>query len=667
MRQDPARVSIDSETRKILDRDANTFARKFKVDADRVRAVFERMVAQFAGATPTSLLGRDPRDRVRSLHIPRLSTATNCLGPDAALTLFEQADLGDLTRRLTAMSYLISEPAFLTLEELADQVEAAADQLSLNRTALIATGLPVTSFGFGWLWQMLTYVYPIKMFNGLEMTRIKDGTQQLANPIGIHRLEYQCSYSWVCRRSSATSPSRASRSSTRTRKRRLSIPCTYDEAPLIKGLDETSATRLEAGRAAFIDVEIQVLRQLAAALRAQDATNLWRDCLQMITDTILASDAAFYLEIDRLYTSDDILTGQSVGSGNAWVLQGGLSNLFRLIGHCEKELTIGTLARTRRALPAQITDRGELYRQSSPYYRAVGQPWQAQLDRALDQYWALEAHEATFWDTYRIRVNEALENEFYAEVVTRTRVKQKLVAEFEPLVRGFAEAQRAYQEATGALLPIHLTAPPQPAIAPKNRFQRAGNVWNLEFDGHTIYLPDSKGLQYLGWLVRHPNVEFNALELVLAIAPTADGSQEHSGSSTDALRDGSLSVRLGTGDAGPILDQTAKNEYKRLLNDIEEEIAEAKMIGNIDRIEELHTQRDWVLGQLSTAVGLGGRDRIASSDVERARTSVTNAIRRAEKSIEKAHPALAAHLRYIKKGRFFSYDPPHHAVPTWEF
>lgn len=51
----------------------------------------------------------------------------------------------------------------------------------------------------------------------------------------------------------------------------------------------------------------------------------------------------------------------------------------------------------------------------------------------------LEAHEAAFWEDFRALFNTALENEFYAEVITRTRVKQNLVAEFAPLVMGFEQ------------------------------------------------------------------------------------------------------------------------------------------------------------------------------------------------------------------------------------
>ena len=147
------------------------------------------------------------------------------------------------------MSYLTHDPAFLTLEELANQVDLVVDQLSRNRTALIATGLPATVFGFGWLWQTLTYVYPVKLFNGLEMSRIEEGKQQPANYIGVDRPEYRCTYSWVCPVSPTTRQRSTSDSTSQPRKRKMSAPCSYQQAPCIEGLD---AQRYALARMLFV-------------------------------------------------------------------------------------------------------------------------------------------------------------------------------------------------------------------------------------------------------------------------------------------------------------------------------------------------------------------------------------------------------------------------------
>jgi hypothetical protein len=66
------------------------------------------------------------------------------------------------------------------------------------------------------------------------------------------------------------------------------------------------------------------------------------------------------------------------------------------------------------------------------------------------------------------------------------------------------------------------------------------------------------------------------------------------------------------------------------------------------------------------AFGLGGRDRVGASPAERARVSVTKAIRSAIKTIERHSPALGEHLgSSIRTGQFCSYAPPGEVPPRW--
>ena len=84
--------------------------------------------------------------------------------------------------------------------------------------------------------------------------------------------------------------------------------------------------------------------------------------------------------------------------------------------------------------------------------------------------------------------------------------------------------------------------------------------------------------------------------------------------------------------------------------------------GARSRLEE---ELDLLSQELARAVGLRGRDRSFSSPVERARISVTKAIRTAIRLIGKHCPDLAAHLdASIQTGRFCSYAPLHPAGPS---
>ena len=70
--------------------------------------------------------------------------------------------------------------------------------------------------------------------------------------------------------------------------------------------------------------------------------------------------------------------------------------------------------------------------------------------------------------------------------------------------------------------------------------------------------------------------------------------------------------------------------------------------------------------ELAQAFGLGGRDRAGASPAERARVSVTKAIRSAIKPIGRHSPALAStSTASIHTGRFCSYAPPGELPPRW--
>ncbi len=70
--------------------------------------------------------------------------------------------------------------------------------------------------------------------------------------------------------------------------------------------------------------------------------------------------------------------------------------------------------------------------------------------------------------------------------------------------------------------------------------------------------------------------------------------------------------------------------------------------------------------QLASATGLGGRDRQVGSSAERARISVTRAIKGALDRIEVESPALGGHLRTtVHTGTFCSYTPDPRVPITW--
>jgi predicted ATPase/class 3 adenylate cyclase len=196
---------------------------------------------------------------------------------------------------------------------------------------------------------------------------------------------------------------------------------------------------------------------------------------------------------------------------------------------------------------------------------------------------------------------------------------------------------------------------------PAASFRREGEFWTISFAGETLRLRDVKGLRYLAFLLGSPGREVHALELVQAAEGLATGHAEAERAETD-LRPSSLSG------AEPVLDTQAKDAYRRRLEELGDDLQEARDWGDPERIAGIEEEIDALTDELARAAGLGGRDRELPSPAERARVSVTKAIRAAIKSIERHSPELGAHLTAsIHTGRFCSYAPPGEEPPAWTF
>ena len=110
---------------------------------------------------------------------------------------------------------------------------------------------------------------------------------------------------------------------------------------------------------------------------------------------------------------------------------------------------------------------------------------------------------------------------------------------------------------------------------------------------------------------------------------------------------------------GPtVIDEPAKESYKRRIAELEQEIDEAETRGDTEAGTAAQEERDFLVQELSSAYGLGGRARRTPDHVERARKAVTRRIRDALGRIDRAHPALGRHLHAsIRTGAFCSYQP----------
>jgi hypothetical protein len=123
----------------------------------------------------------------------------------------------------------------------------------------------------------------------------------------------------------------------------------------------------------------------------------------------------------------------------------------------------------------------------------------------------------------------------------------------------------------------------------------------------------------------------------------------------------------GIGDAGARLDPEAKEAYRHRLEELRSELEEAESFNDTERAARAHQEIEFLTDELAAAVGLGGRDRKAASSAERARLSVTRAIRSALARIAEQSPALGRHFEAtIRTGTFCSYNPDPRVPMVWE-
>src|SRR5260370_17327118 len=67
----------------------------------------------------------------------------------------------------------------------------------------------------------------------------------------------------------------------------------------------------------------------------------------------------------------------------------------------------------------------------------------------------------------------------------------------------------------------------------------------------------------------------------------------------------------GLGDSGEMLDARAKQDYKRRLLELREELEDLRERGHHERAAKIESEIDFLVHEIARAVGLGGRDRRA--------------------------------------------------------
>ncbi len=212
-----------------------------------------------------------------------------------------------------------------------------------------------------------------------------------------------------------------------------------------------------------------------------------------------------------------------------------------------------------------------------------------------------------------------------------------------------------------ALAPTAVAVPPSGHAPSAATFRCTGDVRDISLGSQRVTVHDMKGLRYIERLLAEPGREFHALDLV-AVEQRSTGGATASAADVGIDDDGSL------GAAGiPMLDDRAREAYRRRLAEVEDDIDEASLMNDPIRRELAERDRDYLMLELRRAVGLGGATRTTGGNAERARTAVTRSIRYALARLAEHHPVAARHLeQHLRTGTYCSYQPDPVAPIDWQ-
>jgi len=191
------------------------------------------------------------------------------------------------------------------------------------------------------------------------------------------------------------------------------------------------------------------------------------------------------------------------------------------------------------------------------------------------------------------------------------------------------------------------------ALAPtiqEGTFRLEGEYWTVAYRGTVSRLRDSKGMRVLAQLLEDPGRPHPSLDLERLRSPGDD----------------STARAVASGDAGELLDEVARRAYRARLAELRAAVEEADALRRADDVGAMREEMDFLTRELSRALGLGGRSRVAGSTAERARLNVTRAVKSALRRVEGANLDLAAHLgATVRTGTVCVYTPDPRAPITW--
>ncbi|HKA53807.1 MAG TPA: hypothetical protein VKJ47_09115, partial [Candidatus Binatia bacterium] len=250
------------------------------------------------------------------------------------------------------------------------------------------------------------------------------------------------------------------------------------------------------------------------------------------------------------------------------------------------------------------------------------------------------------------------------ELLTHSRHTAQTLG-MEALVKRVLTLQvQAQSQATDQGAAVSSPQPRHEDVASRNEFlfRREGDYWTIAYQGDDFRLKHIRGLAFIATLLRYPGREFHVLDLI------SNGKDQAPGISVTDPSQTSLDLypsRLS--DAGELLDTQARTAYRCRIQELRQEVIEAQAGNDWERAQQAQHEIEFLLQELATAFGLGGRNRKAAAAAERARVNVSKGIKAALKHIAMSSPRLERYLATsLKTGLFCCYLPDPCRLINWQ-
>lgn len=189
-------------------------------------------------------------------------------------------------------------------------------------------------------------------------------------------------------------------------------------------------------------------------------------------------------------------------------------------------------------------------------------------------------------------------------------------------------------------------------------------MWTLAYDGDPVSLKHRRALTHIHYLLKHPEKEFTAEELIdLSEGHLKVGGNSPDPSEAELTRAGIYFTERGSDQ--PVMDSKAAGEARRRLRELDGLVAEAERDNDKTALEWAKGERQRLVTSLAGALNKSRRTRKFSTEASRAKGTVERGLARALKTITRHHVSLGQHLQNTLRIREpFRYKPDRHV--SWQ-